>query len=118
MDRDAPNAWPPHQYVIINALRNLPANITSDPLPTPSSSSQSTFDLIPSGQIDVSESDLPGQLIIGTGRNATKSGSAADINTLNGTVWNGGNATSGEGWAAQLAREVANRYFAGALCSW
>jgi alpha,alpha-trehalase len=42
----------------------------------------------------------------------------ADINKLNGTVFNGGNATSGEGWAFALQRELANRYMASAFCSW
>ncbi|KAJ3008491.1 hypothetical protein NUW54_g3138 [Trametes sanguinea] len=79
---------------------------------------KSTFDLIPSGQVGLDEADLPGQLVIGTGVNATKSGPKADINTLNGTVFNGGNATSGEGWAATLQRELANRYVASVLCSW
>ncbi|KAL7279642.1 hypothetical protein ACG7TL_006048 [Trametes sanguinea] len=114
---DAPNAWPPHQYIALEALRALPSNVTSNALPTPGSG-KSTFDLIPSGQIAVDESALPGQLIIGTGKNATKTGAAADINTRNGTVANGGNATSGEGWAATLQRELANRYVASTLCSW
>ncbi|EMD39599.1 glycoside hydrolase family 37 protein [Gelatoporia subvermispora B] len=114
---DAPNAWPPHQYIALQALAALPSNIK---IPTLSSltGSQSTFDLIPSGQIGVSEDALPGQKIIGTSGNATKSGSAADINMLNGTVVNGGNATSGESWVFTLERELANRYIASALCSW
>ncbi|OCH84124.1 glycoside hydrolase family 37 protein [Obba rivulosa] len=114
---DAPNAWPPHQYVALQALAALPSNIKEGTLPTPSSN-QSTFDLIPSGQIGVSEDALPGQKIIGTNGNATKSGPAADINTRSGTVQNGGNATSGESWASALQRELANRYIASALCSW
>ncbi|CAL1713673.1 unnamed protein product [Somion occarium] len=113
---DAPNTWPPHQFIILEALRNLPSNITSTPLP-PAPSGNSTYTLIPSGQLGIPEDQLPGQLIIGNS-NATKTGSAADINTLNGTVFNGGNATEGQGWAAVLQRELANRYFASALCSW
>ncbi|KZT28701.1 glycoside hydrolase family 37 protein [Neolentinus lepideus HHB14362 ss-1] len=114
---DAPNAWPPHQYIALEALGNLPSNLTSNSIPTPSSG-KSTYDLIPSGQLGVDESDLPGQPIIGTSGNATKTGSQADINTLSGTIVNGGNSTDREGWAAALQRELANRYFAGALCSW
>ncbi|EPQ54856.1 glycoside hydrolase [Gloeophyllum trabeum ATCC 11539] len=114
---DAPNAWPPHQYIALEALRNLPSNLTSNSLPSPSSG-QSTFSLIPSGQLGLEESELPGQPILGSSSNATKTGSKADINTLSGTIVNGGNATEGEGWAAALQRELANRYFAGALCSW
>lgn len=48
----------------------------------------------------------------------TATGPGADINTLNGTVVNGGNSSSGEGWTATLGREVANRYFTSVLCSW
>ncbi len=53
-----------------------------------------------------------------SGVNATNLGPEADINTLNGTVLNGGNATDSEGWAQTLQRELANRYFASAFCSW
>ena len=114
--RDAPNAWPPHQYIALQALRALPTNVTTGALPTPSSG-QSTFDLIPSGQLNVSEDALPIQGLTPS-TNASTTGSAADVNRLDGTVFNGGNATSGEGWAATLQRELANRYVASALCSW
>ena len=114
--RDAPNTWPMHQHIILQALRNLPSNITGSPLPNAPSGS-STYALIPSGQIDVAEDHLPGQLVLGA-RNASTTGSAADTNTLNGTVFNGGNDTEGLGWAAVLERELANRYIASALCSW
>ncbi|KAF8349388.1 trehalase [Amanita rubescens] len=116
---DAPNAWPPHQYIILQALNALPSNVTSGSLPTPNSG-QSTYSLIPSGQIGIQESDLLGQpiYIAGKSHNASSAGSAADINTLSGTVINGGNATTGEGWASTLQRELANRYFTSAFCSW
>ncbi|KAI0763541.1 glycoside hydrolase [Trametes elegans] len=116
---DAPNAWPPHQHIALEALRALPANVTGGGLPVPGDGN-STFSLVPSGQLGVEESALPGQLVIsaGVGTNATKSGSAADVNRLNGTVFNGGNVTDGEGWAAALQRQLANRYVASALCSW
>ncbi|CCM03727.1 uncharacterized protein FIBRA_05873 [Fibroporia radiculosa] len=114
---DAPNAWPPHQYIILQALRALPDNVTSGALPTPASNA-STYSLIPAGQLNVAEADLPGQPVIGTGRNATATGPGADVSRLSGTVVNGGNATAGEGWGHALQREVANRYFSSALCSW
>ena len=114
--RDAPNAWPPHQYIALQALQALPSNITSGALPTPNST-QSTFDLIPSGQLGVAESALPLQAL-SPSKNASTTGPAADINARSGTVANGGNATAGEGWAAALQRELANRYIASALCSW
>lgn len=41
-----------------------------------------------------------------------------DINTVGGTVTNGGTATADAGWAAQLQRALANRYIASVYCSW
>jgi len=117
---DAPNAWPPHQYIALKALQALPKNITSGPLPTPAAN-QSTFDLIPAGQLGLAESALPGQPLFSTSKgvqNATLTGPAADINKGNGTVANGGNATAGEGWADALQRQLANRYITSAFCSW
>lgn len=114
---DAPNAWPPHQYIVLQALAALPANVSGGALPTPPSDA-STFALVPAGQLGLEESELPGQLLGGGRGNATKTGPSADISRLNGTVVNGGNATDGEGWADVLKREVANRYVASALCSW
>ncbi|KAG6910655.1 hypothetical protein DXG01_008699 [Tephrocybe rancida] len=118
---DAPNTWPPHQYIALQALRALPSNITSGAIPTPSGN-QSTFNLIPEGQLGITESQLPGQPLhtdkSGKVVNATTSGPSADINRANGTVVNGGNATDGEGWGKALERQLANRYMTSALCSW
>ncbi|KIK16915.1 glycoside hydrolase family 37 protein [Pisolithus microcarpus 441] len=116
---DAPNTWPPHQYIILEALNALPSNLTSNILPTPGTG-QSAYDLIPSGQLNLTESQLPGQPLRGAqaSQNVTATGPGSDVNTLNGTVVNGGNSSSGEGWAAMLGREVANRYFTSELCSW
>lgn len=113
---DFPNTWAPHQYIILQALRALPSNITSTTL-SALSSNKSTFDLLPPDQLGISESQLPSQMLL-SGVNATNLGPEADINTLNGTVLNGGNATDSEGWAQTLQRELANRYFASAFCSW
>lgn len=113
---DAPNAWPPHQFIAIAALEALPANLTAGALPTPPAG-QSTFALVPAGQLGLDEDALPRQPLSASA-NASASGAGADINALNGTVVNGGNATDGEGWAAVLRRELANRYIASALCSW
>ena len=117
ISRDAPNAWPPHQYIALEALKALPSNVTSAGLPVPSGN-QSTYDLVPAGQLDFVADALPGQWVISAAANATKTGAGADVSARNGTVVNGGNATAGEGWAAALQRELANRYFASALCSW
>jgi hypothetical protein len=114
--RDAPNAWPPHQYIVLKALHALSPHVAKGNLPQPSGSA-STYSLIPNNQLGMSESELPPQPISKT-VNASTSGSAADIHKGNGTVWNGGNATSGEGWSKTLQRELANRYFASSLCSW
>ena len=113
---DAPNAWPPHQYIALEALRALPANVSSGEVPQPRSG-QSAFTLVPRGQLGLEESALPGQ-IIKDGQNASSTGSNADINALDGTFVNGGNATTGEGWRDALVRGLANRYFTSALCSW
>ncbi|TFY78486.1 hypothetical protein EWM64_g5528 [Hericium alpestre] len=51
---DAPNAWPPHQYILLDALRALPANISAAPLPAPPGS-QSGFALVPAGQMGMDE---------------------------------------------------------------
>ncbi|KAG1739564.1 glycoside hydrolase family 37 protein [Suillus lakei] len=116
---DAPNSWPPHQYIIMQALQAIPSNLTTNGLPTPSSS-QSTYDLVPAGQIGIAEAQLPGQPFNGAqaNQNVTATGPAADINKLDGTVVNGGNATAGEGWRDTLQREMANRYYTSVLCSW
>jgi alpha,alpha-trehalase len=117
LTRDAPNTWPQHQYIALKALRRLPNNISSGPLPS-RPNGQSTFALVPAGQLGMSETELPGQPITST-QNATATGAGADINLLNGTVTNGGNASTGsEGWASVLERGLANRYYAGTFCSW
>jgi alpha,alpha-trehalase len=113
---DSPNAWPPHQYIALEALRALPANVSWGPVPQPPTG-QSAFALVPYGQLGLEESALPGQTIR-NGQNASSTGRGADINALDGTFVNGGNATSGEGWRDGLVRGLANRYFTSALCSW
>jgi len=119
---DAPNAWPPHQHIILEALRALPANVSSGDIPMPAKG-QSTFSLIPAGQLGLEENQLFGQPVRisggnGAEPNATLTGSGADINAINGTVSNGGNTTEGEGWRDRLERELANRYITSAFCSW
>lgn len=104
---DLPNAWPPHQYIALAALRNLPANLTTNTLPGGNS-----FDLVPSGQLGITEDQLIPQHIRGGG-DVTE-----DVSKLDGTVVNGGTAVNGEGWSQTLQRELANRYTAAAFCSW
>lgn len=80
---DSPNAWPPHQYIALEALRNLPGNLTTDALPQPGKG-QNSFHLVPSGQLGITENQLIAQPISGGGS------VRGDVNKLNGTVINGG----------------------------
>ncbi|KZV96509.1 glycoside hydrolase family 37 protein [Exidia glandulosa HHB12029] len=109
---DAPNAWPPHQFIVLQALKNLPSNITGGAVPKPSNGANS-FSLIPSGQLGIGEGDLPVQTLAG-GSNASQD----DLSAQDGTVFNGGDARQGEGWAAALERQLANRYATSVFCSW
>lgn len=106
---DLPNSWPPHQYIVLQALQNLPSNLTTNVIPNGQS-----FDFVPSGQLGVTESQLPSQPIRGGTTNETR----GDISKLNGTVVNGGPAVGGQGWGQTLQKELANRYTAAAFCSW
>jgi alpha,alpha-trehalase len=110
--RDAPSAWPPHQYIVLKALAALPSNVSNSPLPT-----NASFSLVPTGQLGLEEASLPGQPVA-AGKNATKSGAQADVSRSGTTFLNGGNATDGEGWAKTLERALANRYTTSAFCSW
>ncbi|KAF8334741.1 Six-hairpin glycosidase-like protein [Cantharellus anzutake] len=117
---DAPNAWPPHQFIIFEALKSLPKSITSKPL-TPLSANVSSFSLIPKGQLGFTESELPLQPL---DRGGYASGDINEVAVARGggtngtTVVNGGNATTKEDWASALSRELANRYISSVFCSW
>ena len=71
--------------------------ITTTPRPSPPSN-QSSFDLIPAGQLGLDETRLPGQPVCSGPSviNSMTSGPTVDINSANGIVNNGGNAGSGE----------------------
>jgi len=115
---DWPNTWPPHQYIVLSALRALPNNLTSQPLPQPSNG-QTTFDLIPSGQLGPISNTS--QLFPQTVEGGQAFPIGVDVNKADQglTVTNGGNATgSNEGWASILGRELSNRYVTSALCNW
>lgn len=107
---DFPNSWPPHIYFALEALGNLPANVTGGDLPA----SNNSFTLIPTNQLGLTEDQVPLQTL--GGNNTVARG--IDVNSVNGTITNGGNKTDGEGWAAQLQRELANRYITSVYCSW
>ncbi|KAF8526994.1 glycoside hydrolase [Hysterangium stoloniferum] len=111
---DFPNSWPPHIYIILQALNALPHNVTSHALPQPLAY-QTTFDLVPPGQLGIEESQLPQQTVEG----GTAFPVGTDVNSIGTTtVVNGGNATKHEGWAATLQREMSNRYITSAFCNW
>jgi len=111
---DAPNTWHPHQYIVLQALKALPSNLTSHALPQPLSY-QTSFDLVPPQQLGVEESQLPQQ----TREGGDPFPVGADVNNVKGgTVNNGGNATKHEGWADTLQRELSNRYITSAFCNW
>jgi len=76
--------------------------------------SNNSFTLIPTNQLGLTEDQVPLQPLGGS--HIAPHGS--DINTVNGTVTNGGNKIEGEGWASQLQRELANRYMTSVYCSW
>jgi alpha,alpha-trehalase len=109
---DFPNAWPPHIYFALEALANVPANVSNAAIPTPQDNN--SWNLLPVNQLGLTQDKLPLQTT--HGNDTAPAGS--DINALNGTVTNGGNATQGEGWAKALQREVANRYVTSVYCSW
>ncbi|KAF5346662.1 hypothetical protein D9758_013212 [Tetrapyrgos nigripes] len=110
---DAPNTWPPHQYIVLQALRGLRSLLPDANVSVSSSIPNATdsFSLVPPGQLGLAEAELTPQPISATA-NAT-----SDINVLNGTVSNGGNSST-QGWVETLERELANRYVASVLCSW
>ncbi|KIM20124.1 glycoside hydrolase family 37 protein [Serendipita vermifera MAFF 305830] len=109
---DFPNAWPPHIYFALEALANVPANVSRAAIPTPQDGN--SWNLLPSNHLGITQDQLPLQTT--DGNNTAPAGS--DINALNGTVYNGGNATEGEGWVKELQREIANRYMTSVFCSW
>jgi len=113
---DTPKAWPPHQYIALQALAVIPSAAADGTRPSPPSG-QSAFALVPAGQLALSEDTLPGHALI-AGWNASLTGAAADISKLGSTVINGGNATDGETWRDALIRELAIRYMTSAFCSW
>ena len=121
---DFANAWPPHTYIALEALRNVPDILAAGPqLPA----ENGTFALIPmtngTNQLGQSQDSLPVQGLEnepGSMINETLAG-ATDPNDpskeLN-PIMNVGNTTTGENWRDELVRELANRYVASALCSW
>ncbi|KAF5362886.1 hypothetical protein D9758_007155 [Tetrapyrgos nigripes] len=118
---DGPNAWPPHQYIILAALRLLPGNLTSKIAPIPPIN-ESSFALIPEGQLNKTEDELWTEPLYPYVR-SNLNGLGADVNFVQEirgrTVLNGGEPQGEqEGWGDMLQRELANRYLASALCSW
>ncbi|KZT57237.1 glycoside hydrolase family 37 protein, partial [Calocera cornea HHB12733] len=109
---DFPNAWPPHQYIILRALQNMPSNITFLPLLTDYTPDLPTaFSLLPANQTGVSSaSALPLQGFQVGGNVST------NVNAGRGWLSAGINGTAG--WRDALQLEVAQRYVDAAFCSW
>ncbi|GAC94474.1 glycoside hydrolase [Pseudozyma hubeiensis SY62] len=121
---DFANAWPPHTYIALEALRSIPDMLGAGPQ---LAAENGTFALVPmvngTNQLGLSEDSLPVQGLEnepGSSINRTLAG-ATDPNDPSVEVvplLNTGNNTSGESWRDELVRELANRYVASALCSW
>ncbi|KAF8600265.1 trehalase [Ceratobasidium sp. AG-I] len=108
---DFPNSWPPHIHIILEALANVPKKVVKKQL-VQISANTSSYDLIPEGQLGLSEDELPQQTLELGGY------AADDVNAAKGTVFNGGVARKNEKWRDALVRELANRYVSAAFCSW
>ncbi|KAG8898238.1 hypothetical protein FRB99_007577 [Tulasnella sp. 403] len=110
---DAPNAWPPHQYIAMQAIANIPKNVSTKPYPE-LSSSLTSWSLVPQNQLGLDQSQLPVQTLA-LGGNAS-----GDINYAAGTWANGGAVPSGktETWSEALLRGLVNRYISSVFCSW
>ncbi|KAG8696084.1 hypothetical protein FRC09_008739 [Ceratobasidium sp. 395] len=108
---DFPNSWPPHIYIILEALANVPKKVVKKALPQ-INSTVTSYSLIPEGQLGLAQDRLPQQTLELGGY------AAADVNAGNKTVTNGGTATKGEKWRDALVRQLANRYVSAAFCSW
>ncbi|QRV92208.1 trehalase [Ceratobasidium sp. AG-Ba] len=108
---DFPNSWPPHIYIILEALAGVPKSVVKRGPPRISSTNTS-YSLIPEGQLGLSQDRLPQQTFDLGGT------APADVNARNGTVYNGGVPAKNEKWRDALIRELANRYVSAAFCSW
>ncbi|KAG8984621.1 hypothetical protein FRB93_006401 [Tulasnella sp. JGI-2019a] len=109
---DFPNAWPPHLYIIIKGLANIPSNLSTQAYPRLGSETTS-FSLLPPGQLGLSESQLTLQPL------ASGQSASTDINyDVSGTWSSGGTPRSGETWSQALIRGMANRYIGSVFCSW
>jgi len=112
---DAPNAWPPHTYIAIKALENLPANLTGNSF-TNFSSSVLEYSGFIANQTGLAQNQLPKQYIIAAGQTDVNLTSAVSSFGELGSI---GNATSSNySWSEGLAVAVANRYTSSAYCSW
>ncbi|KAG8998439.1 hypothetical protein FRB90_012305 [Tulasnella sp. 427] len=103
---DAPNTWPPHQYIVMEALNNVPKNVSTQAYPALSSNTTS-WSLVPSNQLGLDESQLPVQTLAAGGN------AQGDVNWNNGTWTSGGAVNGTEKWNEALLRGMANRYSTG-----
>jgi alpha,alpha-trehalase len=106
---DFPNAWPPLQYILAEGLDKLNANVTNQTYASLVSSvagNGSLWDLIPTGQLGMNETDLPEQP--GQAANATSAGiQAHDAYADESTTWRDA-----------IQHAIVQRYTEAAFCSW
>ncbi|KAG8703944.1 hypothetical protein FRC08_002545 [Ceratobasidium sp. 394] len=108
---DFPNSWPPHIYIILEALAGIPKKVVKKPLPE-INETVTSYSLIPEGQLGLPKDRLPQQTLELGGY------AEPDVNAKHNTVINGGTPRKNEKWRDALVRELANRYVSAAFCSW
>ena len=94
---DMPNAWPPHQQIILEALSKLPSDLSTKPLSKLISGEERGQEI--EKQLKRRAEDL-----------FTVSDQASSPEDLK--------EHEGETWTQTLQRALANRYMASVLCSW
>lgn len=103
---------PPEIYIALQALRNLPSNVSSDPF-TAFGAQAVSQDFIPRNHFGFVGAGLPSQPVLGD-----KSRNITNITSFD-ALGNVGNLTSSVlGWRDGLAVAIANRYTTAAFCSW
>ena len=103
---------PPEIYIALQALRNLPVNVSSESF-TSFGTRAISQDFLPPNHFGYVGAGLPSQPVLGD-----KSRNVTNITSFD-ALGNVGNLTGGGlGWRDGLAIAVANRYTTAAFCSW
>ncbi|KAG0150475.1 hypothetical protein CROQUDRAFT_38208 [Cronartium quercuum f. sp. fusiforme G11] len=107
---DFPNVWPPQVYIVLQAYKNLPKNLTNDNLES-FTKKANQFDFIPLNHFGINQEDeLPKQPKL----NGSLSNS--NFNDLN----NIGNydKLKNKNWNQAMIEIIAYRFISSAFCSW